>query len=161
MPLPARFWSKVLITPDHWLWTRGTFASGYGGFYLDGKTLYAHRLAYEDAYGLLPAGMEPDHWCRVRLCVNPSHMRPVTRKQNLEHQPDARSNSSSGVRGVSWDRARGRWMASVGHNGRTYHCGRFGSLEEAAAAVIRMRCELFTHNDQDRQQSGRPRGPAD
>lgn len=45
--------------------------------------LSAHRVAYELTRGPIPAGMEIDHLCRVRSCVNPDHLEAVTRGENL------------------------------------------------------------------------------
>lgn len=49
-----------------------------------GKTghRWAHRRAYEERYGPVPAGLEIDHLCRVRSCINPDHLEPVTGSEN-------------------------------------------------------------------------------
>lgn len=62
-----------------WVWGLSTNADGYG---LTERTL-AHRLLYERHVGPIPEGMELDHLCRVRLCVNPAHMEPVTHLENV------------------------------------------------------------------------------
>jgi HNH endonuclease len=43
----------------------------------------AHRMAWERKYGPIPEGMEPDHTCRNRGCVNTDHMELVTNLDNL------------------------------------------------------------------------------
>ena len=78
----SRFWSKVDATGDCWIWT-GALASGYGRFYLNGQLRPAHRVAYETLVGSIPRGLDLDHLCRVRSCVNPDHLEPVTRAENL------------------------------------------------------------------------------
>jgi hypothetical protein len=45
-----------------------------------------------------------------------------------------------------------KWVARVGHDGRSFYLGAFESLEDAEAAVIAKRLELHTHNELDRQQ---------
>jgi hypothetical protein len=47
------------------------------------KTRLAHVVAYEEAVGLVPAGLELDHLCRQTLCVNPVHVEPVTHRENM------------------------------------------------------------------------------
>lgn len=49
----------------------------------EGRSILAHRFAYELAHGSIPEGMTIDHKCRVRHCVRPSHLEPVTGKVNI------------------------------------------------------------------------------
>ncbi len=79
----ARFWAKVDRTGDCWLWTAAVMNNGYGRFKQDGKTRAAHRVAYEMLAGPLLMGQQLDHLCRVRACVNPAHLEPVTPKVNV------------------------------------------------------------------------------
>lgn len=78
-----RFWSKVDKSGECWLWTAGKTGGGYGHFHpaADGP-VRAHRLAYEMVIGPIPEGMQLDHLCRVRHCVNPAHLEPVTNREN-------------------------------------------------------------------------------
>ncbi len=80
-----RFWSKVGIgAPDEcWLWTGSTASKGYGLFWHKGRSVRVHRLAYELMVGPIPEGLTLDHLCRVRHCVNPKHLEPVTGKINI------------------------------------------------------------------------------
>jgi len=148
--LETRFWAKVAKTEGCWEWTGYKQPAGYGTFYMDGPKIYAHRAAWEFTNGPVPDEMHLDHTCHSRSCVNPSHLRMVTRKQNMEHQITAHANSATGVRGVHWDKAKQRYVARVGHNKRSIHVGYFSNVKDAEAAVIAKRLELFTHNDKDR-----------
>jgi hypothetical protein len=65
-----------------WPWTGARNSSGYGVIRIDDKTQQAHRVTYERFVGPIPDGMELDHLCRVRHCVNPAHLEPVTRHEN-------------------------------------------------------------------------------
>jgi hypothetical protein len=79
----ARFWSKVDRTGDCWKWTAGLTGSGYGRFRWDGGEVAAHRFAYELLVGAIPDGLQIDHLCRNRACVNPAHMEPITQRENI------------------------------------------------------------------------------
>jgi HNH endonuclease len=117
-----RFWSKVNRhgpVPPHrsdlgecWLWTRGrSQGNRYGSFYPGpdktrrGHSVPAHAWAWEEANGPMPDGLEPDHLCRVTLCVRPSHLEAVTHKENM-----ARSQGSI------WQLRRERTHCAKGHS---------------------------------------------
>lgn len=143
------FWAKVDKSGTCWTWT-GCTRSGYGIARIKRKSRQAHRISYEIHTGPIPDGMDIDHKCFTRSCVNPAHLRAVTRKQNNEHQISARRDSKTGIRGVSWMKKSKCWVARVNHNGKLVYCGYFHDIKEAEAAVIAKRNELFTHNDVDR-----------
>src|SRR5438105_2573404 len=78
-----RFWAKVEKTDTCWLWTASTANGGYGAFVLNDVIVRAHRFAYELLVGPIPEGLQLDHLCRVRHCVNPAHLEPVTQQENI------------------------------------------------------------------------------
>ncbi|WP_327169504.1 HNH endonuclease signature motif containing protein [Streptomyces subrutilus] len=81
--LPARFWAKVSMTESGcWAWTAQVAHHGYARFELNGRPTRAHRTAYESLVGPIPEGLVLDHLCRVRHCVNPAHLEPVTVREN-------------------------------------------------------------------------------
>jgi len=77
-----RFWNLVNKTESCWLWI-GKNDAGYGRFKNNSKSLLAHRYAYEITKGPIPKGLQIDHLCRVRQCVNPDHLEAVTSKVNM------------------------------------------------------------------------------
>lgn len=146
----ARFIAKVEKTDTCWNWLAYKTPTGYGRFTSQRTRVPAHRFAYESFCGTIPAGFDVDHTCHNRGCVNPGHLRAVTHKQNTENRKGAKWSSKSGVRGVYRKPGRDLWTTYVGHNGKGYSAGYFKSLEDAEAAVVALRLELFTHNDLDR-----------
>lgn len=65
-----------------WLWTASAAPGGYGKMGVAGRTVSAHRVAYELFIGSIPDGLEIDHLCRNKRCVNPAHLDVVTRAEN-------------------------------------------------------------------------------
>lgn len=153
LPFETRFWMKVDKTEGCWNWTASIMATGYGCIRRDDRTQTAHRVSYELANGPIPAGIQIDHICHNRACVNPDHLRPVTHKQNGENRSGPQCNTKSGVRGVFWDTTTNKWRAGLGHNGQAIRVGYYDTIAEADAAVTAKRLELFTHNDGDRKRS--------
>jgi hypothetical protein len=79
-----RFMAKV-AHPDSRgcvLWTGAKDGKGYGQFCFGKKRFQAHRVAYEKLVGPISEGLQIDHLCRRRACVNPAHLEPVTPRVN-------------------------------------------------------------------------------
>lgn len=68
---------------DCWLWDKPNEITGYGSF----NAGPAHRWSYEYLIGEIPEGLQLDHLCRVRHCVNPYHLEPVSARENLMRSP--------------------------------------------------------------------------
>ena len=94
----ARFMCKIEVQPNGcWRWTGKPNRQGYGRFWLDGKSRYAHRIAHEHFIGPIPDGYEVDHLCHTRdascpggicdhrLCVRwtDDHLEAVTERENV------------------------------------------------------------------------------
>lgn len=89
--LYERFWSNVDREGGEmgpfgsrcWLWTGWKTPTGYGRFKADVWSSVAHRVTFQLLVGPIPEGLELDHLCRVRGCVNPVHLEPVTHAENV------------------------------------------------------------------------------
>jgi len=67
---------------DCWIWPYGVNANGYGCVGKNKKIIEAHRFMYQQIIGAVPAHCELDHICKNKLCVNPSHLEPVSHAEN-------------------------------------------------------------------------------
>jgi len=150
-----RFWARVVKGESCWIWTGRLYRNGYGNAWnaREKRGQVAHRFAYEDLIGPIPGGMQLDHTCHNRACVNPEHLRPATNKQNNENPDGLRADNTTGYRGVQLEKRTGRYVARCQHNKVQYNAGTFSTPEEAAEAARQLRLSLFTHNDADRKAS--------
>ena len=76
-----------------WIWTGALTPTGYPQICDGRRVIRAHRWAFERFVGPIPEGLVIDHKCRVRNCVNPDHLEPVTNRENV-----VRGNSARPVR---------------------------------------------------------------
>jgi hypothetical protein len=95
-PVLARLMYRTAALPNGcWEWRGSANPRGYGHIRLDmnGRIYAVHRVAYEQLVGPIPAGLEIDHLCFNRRCVNPDHLEPVTRLENVRR---GRTNQNDG-----------------------------------------------------------------
>lgn len=82
--LPDRIAARIKVNPVTGCWEcQGKLSSGYARMGWAGRIQVAHRVVYTLLVGPIPDGLTLDHLCRVRHCVNPAHLEPVTRGTNV------------------------------------------------------------------------------
>jgi hypothetical protein len=127
---PKPFEDKYVPEPNSgcWIWIGADDGGRYGNAWVNGKLVKAHRASYEMHRGPIPAGMQIDHLCRVKCCVNPDHLEAVTDAENRQ-------------RAKSWNPNRLKRECPEGHpysgdnlhirpngNRRCKHCSRVSAL---------------------------------
>ena len=116
--------------------------TGSGQTHVHSTTRRVHVYAWEAENGPVPAGLMVDHRCHNRLCVETSHLRLATRLQNNTNKSKARSDSRTGIRGVS--RHGNGYRVSVTMNGQRHPaCRTYPTLEEATEVAPRARPAWF------------------
>ena len=129
-------WSGCVV------WTGTLNSDGYGELRVNGRTVKAHRYAWERERGPIPDGTEVDHTCWERSCTNPEHLRLATRSQNSAYLGGARKGRKYDLpRGVT-PSGRG-YRAQVKHNGQYHYLGTFDTPEAASIAAQNKRALLF------------------
>jgi len=88
---------------------------GYGRIYVEGKYCLAHKWGWESLHGKVQTGLELDHLCRNRKCVNPNHLEAVTHEVNMQ-----RGNGFAGI------------------NARKTHCLRGHPFNEENTVILRL-----------------------
>ena len=158
----ARFYNKInfegglapAMDTKCWQWTgpKGGTRSVYGRFPgaklcvgdVRRKKVQAHRFAYALIVGSVSDGLVLDHLCHNKMCVNPSHLEPVTPFVNAQRcRGSYRTNASCGIRGVTWNKQVRKWQVGVKHKGISYYGGIFAQLSVATEAAIRLRESVY------------------
>lgn len=126
---------------DCLIWTGTIGSDGYGTMGVNGKTVRAHRFAYEREHGPIPEGMYVDHICWNRICCNVEHLRLATPQENLQNLSGAR-------KGRKHDLPRNVYPYTASGGGyqvivRGVYGGQFREVAEAAARAAELRAELF------------------
>jgi len=104
---------------------------GYVQIKVDSRLYLAHRLAWLYTFGHFPPA-DIDHQNGVRSDNRIDNLRPATRSQNNANSP-ARSDNTSGIKGVFWEKRRKKWRVQVTVNGTKYHLGYYDDAAHATA----------------------------
>ncbi len=133
-----RFWKFVDDrSGDCWLWTGAIDGRGYGSWTRSEKRkVGAHRFAYQITVGPIPDGLDLDHLCRVRHCVNPSHLEPVTRQVNIQRGANRNREKTHCKRGHEFT-PENTYMTSAG--GRSCRTCRAAYFKERDKNRVRRR----------------------
>lgn len=105
---------------------------GYRAGIVFNQHFAAHRVIWAMVYGAWPIA-EVDHINCIRSDNRLANLRAATPSQNRCNRPVGH-RSSTGVKGVSWDRSRGKWVAFICLNGKRRNLGRFVEIADAANA---------------------------
>lgn len=106
--------------------------------------VYMHRVILERVIGQIPPGLLCDHANGNRLDNRRSNLRIATTSENLQNQ-GLRKDNATGVRGVYWAAARGKWRVEIAAEGRRFYLGYFTSFEEAVN--VRKEAEIAHFGD--------------
>jgi hypothetical protein len=112
-------WNRVLslidASGDCWEWTGYRDVHGYGGVHAEGKQWKAHGYLYTKLVGPVPVGLELDHLCRNKACVNPDHLEAVQHRVN-----SLRGRGAAAVNAARVTCPRGHRIEGVRGTGQRY-----------------------------------------
>lgn len=109
---------------------------GYSKVKIKGRHFYAHRAAWIVYYGKEPIG-HLDHANGIKTDNRIRNLREATRAQNQMNRSSCTSH-----KGVTWNKARGKWSARCAANGHRHHIGYFNDINQAVAAYRMKASEL-------------------
>ncbi len=119
--LKHRFERKVRLGPGCMIWTGAKGGNGYGQVRIQGQARSAVSVAYEIYIGPIPPGLEPDHSCRTRQCVNVAHLELVTHQENVlrgESPCAVHARKTTCKYGHAFDEQNTKWI----HGGKHRDC---------------------------------------
>jgi len=102
---------------------------GYLQTRVDGKTYLNHRLIWFWHYGYMPE-LGIDHIDQYRSNNRIENLREVSQTCNMRNCKQR--ESTSGIKGIFWDKAINKWAAKIMVNGKTIHLGYHDDLVEAS-----------------------------
>lgn len=137
IPPIDRFFSKIEINESTGCWEWKAFIhKGYARLNVGGKIVEAHRWIYELLIGI-PAGLQLDHLCRVRHCVNPDHLEPVTSHENTMRGESIVAKRASQTRCIRGHLLSGNNVSIVNYRGTHRRCLKCHAIRETARRLRR------------------------
>jgi len=106
--------------------------NGYMRCRIDGRDFWAHRVVFALVHGRFP-NEQIDHIDGDRRNNRPENLREVSDAENKRNSARP-SHNTSGVMGVSWHKASGKWRARIRAQGKLVHLGLFRDFDEAVRA---------------------------
>ena len=109
-------------------------SKGYVQIQFKGNSYFAHRIAYYMYHGVDPLENLVDHEYGDRSNNKIKDLRLASNAQNQMNHIKLRSDNTSGVIGVSWDKVKKKWRSTIQKNGVQKHLGHFTNKEDAIQA---------------------------
>lgn len=119
---------------------------GYVQIMIDQRNYLAHRLAWLYMTGLWPDD-QVDHINHDKTDNRWSNLRPANDSQNQQNKPPTRRSGSSGLLGVTWSKAAGKWASQIKIEGRRIHLGLHETKEAAHQAYVNAKRELHPYGN--------------
>ena len=119
----------------------GFATNGYNFVKINGQTYRSTHIIWLIVYGRHPSGII-DHEDTNGMNDRFTNLREATQSQNIANASKYRNNKS-GIKGVSWNKAKRKWTAQIGYNYTTIYLGQFDNIEEAKEAYNTKAKELF------------------
>lgn len=131
------------------IWTGSISKGGYATY--NGKlakqegTTLLHRLVWMQAHSSIPKGIEIDHMCHTRNCVEISHLRLADKGLQARNHEGLRSDNTSGALGVNFSREKNKYYVRVYYQKVRYNGGYHHTFDEAVDAADALRRKLYGH----------------
>ena len=143
-----RFWAKVARADGDacWQWTAGRFDTGYGAFTIERRTMKAHRVSYELAYGPIPDGAFVCHRCDNPTCVRPDHLFLGTPLDNARDRDvkgrgaDRRGERAGAAKLTRLQVRRIRQLYASGRLSQAALAARFGISQGTVHVIVTGKC---------------------
>lgn len=114
---------------------------GYRVITIDYVSYQGHQVAWALHYGAWPEG-GVDHRNLIKSDNRIGNLRQASQSQNAANT-GMRKRNTSGRKGVTWNKASGKWQAGIRVKGKDLYLGLFSDLDEAHAAYCKAANENF------------------